>query len=47
MIGIGIIEKHEDVLSFSINELTEETSNKGYNENRVGFLYKKLLWQNN
>jgi lipopolysaccharide transport system ATP-binding protein len=45
MIGIGIIEKHQDILTFCIKEFNEETSSKGYSESRVGFLYKKLKWE--
>jgi lipopolysaccharide transport system ATP-binding protein len=45
MVGIGVIEKNEDIITFTIEETNEMSHTKGYAEQRVGFLYKKLNWK--
>ena len=45
LIGIGVIEQYDEVLSFKIHELSEATGLKGYAESRAGMLYKKIEWK--
>lgn len=45
LMGIGLIEILPDVIFFTIEELNIDTTNKGFAENRIGFLYKKIEWQ--
>ena len=45
LIGIGLIEQYDEVLSFKIHELSEDTGLKGYAESRAGVLFKKIDWK--
>jgi len=40
----GLFEKHNDVVSFQVEELTEDTAFRGYAENRLGMVVAPLEW---
>ena len=45
IINRGVIEKHRDVVSFTIEDVTEDTSFKGYAKHRAGMLRIPVLWE--
>jgi len=45
LIGIGTIEKHDEIITFKISELDQLTTTKGYAEERAGILYKQIEWK--
>ena len=45
IINRGPIETHRDAATFSIEEITEDTSFKGYSEHRAGVLRIPVLWE--
>lgn len=45
VINRGVIERHPDVVSFEIEESTEDTSFKGYARHRAGVLRLPVLWE--
>jgi lipopolysaccharide transport system ATP-binding protein len=45
IINRGAIERHQDAVTFTIEEITEDTSLKGYAEHRAGVLRIPVLWE--
>ena len=45
LVGIGIIEKHDEIITFKISEMNQLTTSKGYAEERAGILYKQIEWK--
>ena len=45
IINRGPVDKHRDVVSFRIEELSEDTTYKGYAEHRPGVIRVPVLWE--
>jgi len=45
LVGIGVVEMHDEIMTFKISELNQLTTSKGYAEDRAGILYQKLEWK--